>query len=206
MQSRLRHAWVMMRHDHPGLAFEFGRRSNTYRVPSPEDMAAWLDATFLVRPDLDARTLARSLKREARPRLHWLPKTSEVVLTAHHCYADARSLWVFWDMLLDKVVKACPSPYNIPLVPVFADDGSKPPNLPPARDDLLGLPEWPTIPGWLKAHEMVMSAFKPDRVLLPPSPPARLRASPSLQLSMRPWRAPPRPSRLQGLQAAGIRS
>ncbi|KAK8127927.1 hypothetical protein PG984_009035 [Apiospora sp. TS-2023a] len=172
MQSRFRYAWAKMRHDHPGLAVEFGQRSNTYKVPSPEDITAWLDATFLVHPDLDARGLTRSLKREAMPRLHWLPKTNEVVLTAHHCYADARSLWAFWDVFLDKVVKACPSPCYIPLVPVPDDGGFKLPNLPPARDDLLGLPEWPTIPGWMKAHEMVMSAFKTDLVLLPPSTPA----------------------------------
>ncbi|KAK7956518.1 uncharacterized protein PG986_005740 [Apiospora aurea] len=126
-------------------------------------MAARLDASFLVHPGLDARGLTRSLKREAQPRLHWLPQTGEMVLTMHHCYADARSTWVFWDALLEKVAKGAS-----PAMPDI-DDPTKPPNLPPARDDLLGLPSWPSIQGWLKAHDLLASVTKPDLVLLPPS-------------------------------------
>ncbi|KAK8080227.1 hypothetical protein PG997_008045 [Apiospora hydei] len=164
MQMRLKQAWTAMRNDHPGLAVEFGPNHSTYKVPTQkDDLVAWLDATFLVHPGLDARGLTRSLKREAQPRLHWLPKTGEVVLTMHHCYADARSTWVFWDALLEKVVKGA-SPAMLDL-----EKSTKPPNLPPSRDDLLGLPSWPSIQGWLKAHDLLVSAMKLDLVLLPPS-------------------------------------
>ncbi|KAK8051656.1 hypothetical protein PG993_003041 [Apiospora rasikravindrae] len=83
----------------------------------------------------------------------------------HHCYADARSMWVFWDAFLETVVRGAS-----PAIPDLAAS-TQPPNLPPARDDLLGLPPWPSIQGWLKSHDLVMSAMKPDLVLLPPSSP-----------------------------------
>lgn len=173
-ESQLRHAWVALRYDDPGLAVEFGSHSNVYRIPSPEDLTAWLDATFLVHPDLGARRLARSPKREDRPRLHWLPKTSEVALTTHHCYTDARSTWIFWDTLLKKVVQATPvvplsGEENVGglLRPTMPNGESPRPNLPPTRDDLLGLSAWPSIQGWLKARDLVVSAMKSDIVLLP---------------------------------------
>ncbi|KAK8010978.1 hypothetical protein PG990_009943 [Apiospora arundinis] len=178
MESRLRRSWTAMVDDHPGLAVEFGTNLNTYRVPNSENRKAWLDATFLVHPGMDARELTRSLKRESHPRLHWLPTTNEMVLTAHHCYTDARGTWVFWDAYLEKVVRATSLNY-VPqmerdrnsLLSMSSSAGLSPPKLPPTRDDLLGLPAWPTIQGWMKAHDLVMSAVKRDMVLLPPRTP-----------------------------------
>ncbi|KAK8051657.1 hypothetical protein PG993_003042 [Apiospora rasikravindrae] len=65
MTLRLKQAWAAMRNDYPGLAAQFGPHSNTYEVPTPQDAAIWVEATFLIHPDFDARGLARSLKREA---------------------------------------------------------------------------------------------------------------------------------------------
>ncbi|KAK8042334.1 hypothetical protein PG994_012817 [Apiospora phragmitis] len=100
--SRLKQAWAAMRDGHPGLAVECGPQFSTYRVPSPEDMEAWLDSTF----------------HDGRSGSHYAPLL----------HTDARNTWVFWDVFLAKVADgARPA---VP-VPATGEKGGLPPSSPP---------------------------------------------------------------------------
>ncbi|KAF2657424.1 hypothetical protein K491DRAFT_677252 [Lophiostoma macrostomum CBS 122681] len=170
----LRKAWISMRINNPGLAVDVSRHCHTYVVPSERSLEAiqgWLDETFLVHRDRSARDLIRSLDREHRPRLHWLPRSKELVLTVHHCFFDARGTWMFWDSFLKHVVAISSTIVNNEPSGVESSDTDNLTKLPPARDDLLGLPSYPTVQAWLKAYALVPPALQEDMVLLPPTRP-----------------------------------
>lgn len=156
IEARLRKAWKAARYHNPGLAVELGQHYKTYQVPSLEEVDIWLWTTFRVHQDSCARDVVEQFQHAARPVLHWFPRTQELLLICHHFYSDARGAWHFWELLLDLAVE----PEDVS----FGEEGI---NLPLARDDLLGLPSYPTLPSFIKAHKIVAESLKEDVVLLP---------------------------------------
>ncbi|BCS29691.1 uncharacterized protein APUU_71261S [Aspergillus puulaauensis] len=156
IEKRLRKAWIATRYHNPGLATELDLHHKYYRVPSTEDVDMWAWATFRVHQDACAQDVAEQPRRSAQPMLHWFPRTQELLLVSHHFYFDARGAWYFWDLLLDLTVRA----ENVN----FADEKA---NLPITRDDLLGLPSYPTLTSFTKAYQIMNDSIKEDLILLP---------------------------------------
>jgi hypothetical protein len=158
LESRLRKAWLAARYFHPGLAIRLGEYYKTYNVPTAEELEAWMNNTFLM-PTCAANAeefQKQDLSTDPHPQLHWFPQTQQMLFIAHHTLFDATALWLFWGAYLDLVA----SPKSI----IFGDEWN---NLPLARDDLLGLPKYPSLAGNAKGLSMITDALKPDAIELP---------------------------------------
>ena len=156
IEHRLRKAWIAARYYNPGLAMELGQHFKSYNVPTVEEVEDWVCGTFFVHQNACARDIAEQPQSVAQPKLHWFPSRQELLLISHHFYFDARGAWHFWDLFLDLVVR--PKDVN------FEDEK---PKLPIARDDLLGLPSYPTWESFNKAYAIISKSLKNNSILLP---------------------------------------
>ncbi|CRG92721.1 hypothetical protein PISL3812_09787 [Talaromyces islandicus] len=157
LESRLRSAWLAARYFHPGLAIELGEYYKAYRVPTAEELEAWVNDTFIMPACANAEEFQKQhLSTSPDSHLHWFPKTKQLLFTAHHTLFDATALWLFWGAYLDLVIS--------PKIVTFGDEWK---NLPLARDDLLGLPKYPSLAGNVKGLSMITNALKPDAIELP---------------------------------------
>jgi hypothetical protein len=156
-KSRLRKAWLAARYYHPGIAMLMGEYYKTYTVPTEEELETWLHDTFRTPPcDTAEEFQKQHVGADPRPQLHWFPKSQQLLLTAHHALFDVTGLWLFWQSLLELVA----SPKQVR----FGDEWK---SLPLARDDLLGLPKYPSLAGHAKGLALVTDALKQDSVELP---------------------------------------
>ncbi|KAH6652462.1 hypothetical protein BKA67DRAFT_661202 [Truncatella angustata] len=162
LEQLLRNAWVTMRYENPGLALELEEYYKVYKIPYPEEVDEWLSGTFHTFPTMTAEEAQKQhLLPESNPHLYWLPQNKELLLVGQHCYFDARTMWVFWGKLLDLVV----SPRDVH----FGDEWKR---LPLARDDLIGMAQYPTMDGYAKAQTLVRKALHAEAgkqfIALPP--------------------------------------
>lgn len=87
--NALRHAWKTMRYDHPQLACFAYEEKKVYEVPDDVALDAWLDETFIVEPVwTTTEELLASLRPSALATLHFVPRTSEIIIHSSHWRMD----------------------------------------------------------------------------------------------------------------------
>lgn len=94
----LRHAWKQVRHEEPDIATTLEPGKKIYEVLDDAEIEeAWLASTFIVDSiHHDGEELYR-LGRKSKPAtLYYLPKSSELVLHAHHATIDGIGMIMFW--------------------------------------------------------------------------------------------------------------
>ena len=120
-EDALRHAWKQMRCQQPNLAEIIESTKKVYEVPDETALQAWLGSTFITCDQ------PPEFKPIERPTLYFLPKSSEVILRAHHASFDGIGVLLFWDRFLNAL--AAPSDVT------FGDEHSR---LRPSLADALG--------------------------------------------------------------------
>lgn len=124
IKSALKHAWKIMRYDHPQIACIACGDTNVYEVPDIAALDAWLAETFIVAPASATRKeLLGSFRPSALATLHYLPHTSEIIIRTSHWRID----YIGGLSLLHKLLTACIEPRHIH----FGDERK---NLSPSRD------------------------------------------------------------------------
>ncbi|BCS22223.1 uncharacterized protein APUU_30448A [Aspergillus puulaauensis] len=96
-ESALRHAWKQVRHEEPDIATTLEPGKKVYDVLNDAEIEEnWLASTFIVDYTHDGEELYR-LGRKSKPAtLYYLPKSSELVLHAHHATIDGIGMIMFW--------------------------------------------------------------------------------------------------------------
>ncbi|KAH6838531.1 hypothetical protein B0I37DRAFT_394167 [Chaetomium sp. MPI-CAGE-AT-0009] len=116
----LRNAWLQVRKQYPTLAAQNPPEGKRYTSPSsPEDLEAWLAATFIVIP---GKKTWRDL---------WKTLARQLFVQGEHHTLDGRGLMNFWD----RFFRALASPASTH--ELQRTDGSEVARLPPRSDDLL---------------------------------------------------------------------
>lgn len=103
-EAALRHAWKQVRHEEPDIATTLEPGKKVYEVLSDAEIeGTWLDSTFIVDRVHDGEELYR-LGRKSKPAtLYYLPKSSELVLHAHHATVDGIGMVMFWHRFFNAV-------------------------------------------------------------------------------------------------------
>lgn len=123
-ESALKHAWKTVRYLQPQIAACLQEKTIVYDIPQVADLEAWLAKSFLVETVLTIDELLASPRRSSLPTLHYLPKTSEVLLCASHWRIDA----IGAISLMNLFFKSLAEPSHTS----FGDEGK---NLLPGRDN-----------------------------------------------------------------------
>jgi hypothetical protein len=131
--ARLRKAWTVARYRHPLIAAEVADddASIGYVVPSAAELERWLDATLYVEHEsttVHAYRARAPLKQYAA--LHWFPKTSELLLRAHHSLVDGIGTIHLLSNVLQYYAGDTPAP-------TFGDEWK---HLPPGLSEMVGFP------------------------------------------------------------------
>ena len=84
----LRTSWKTMRYDHPEIASFVVGNQKVYEVPSPTTLDSWMADTFHVEPFATADRLFSKSRPSPFPTLHYLPKTSEILIRSSHWRID----------------------------------------------------------------------------------------------------------------------
>jgi hypothetical protein len=134
VESALRQAWKQVRYEEPDIATILEDRKKVYVVPDKAAVEEWLSSTFIVDSTRDAEELWREGRALKPATLYWLPKTSEIVLYAHHANIDGVGAIMWWDKYFRALINPKPDI-------VFGDEYSR---LTPALDEILGSPGGPT--------------------------------------------------------------
>lgn len=128
VESALRHAWKQVRYEEPDIATTLEPGKKVFEVLDDSNIDEWVNSTFIIDHEHDGEELYR-LGRTMKPAtLYYLPKSSELVMHAHHATVDGIGMIMFWD----RFFRALTSPNaNISF-------GNEHIRLLPALDDVLG--------------------------------------------------------------------
>jgi hypothetical protein len=139
MEEALRAAWTKMRHLFPTIASRVasdnaGQQTMVYDSPSPAELEAWLEESFVFHDAITAAEIASNIVSRSCITLHYCPSSSELLLQAEHTYMDGRGTLY----LLDSFFEALAHPEQNE---TFGDEVK---SLPLALDDLIGWSECPS--------------------------------------------------------------
>ena len=123
-EAALKHAWKTVRYLQPQIAATLQGETIVYEVPQAADLESWMAKTFLIETMLSVDELLASPRRSSLPTLHYLPKTSEVLICASHWRIDAIGATALMNLLFRSFAK--------PPHTSFGDEGK---NLLPGRDE-----------------------------------------------------------------------
>ncbi|KAL4930302.1 uncharacterized protein BDV17DRAFT_280860 [Aspergillus undulatus] len=89
IESTLRNAWKQLRYEKPDLALTIEEKNDVYRyiyeVPHDAVLQEWFDTTFIVSDTSDGEEFyAQGSRVFKQIKLHYLRKSSELVILAHH--------------------------------------------------------------------------------------------------------------------------
>ncbi|KAL2839840.1 hypothetical protein BJY01DRAFT_219067 [Aspergillus pseudoustus] len=147
VESALRHAWKQVRYEEPDIATTVELGKKIFEVLDDAGVEKWADQTFIIdRDNRDADALHKNPRRMKPSTLYYLPKSSELVLHAHHATVDGVGMVVFWD----RFFRAVTSPNR------EISFGQEHARLVPAIDDLIGPQGPPTPEGIEVGKAMVM--------------------------------------------------
>ncbi|PWY73222.1 hypothetical protein BO94DRAFT_525261 [Aspergillus sclerotioniger CBS 115572] len=114
IESALKHAWKQMRFEEPDLVTTIDKETKIYETPTtPTALQEWLDTTFIIITDItDADDLQRNgpLLDHDQAKLYYLPKTSDLVLRAHHSAIDGIGALIWWDKFFHALLHPHPHP------------------------------------------------------------------------------------------------
>ncbi|KAL4875601.1 hypothetical protein BJY04DRAFT_232332 [Aspergillus karnatakaensis] len=110
-QATLRQAWLQLRHQEPDLAatLEEGGEKKVYETPDQRELGQWLQRTFVVLSSNNAEEVLNAgpdgyahgyAMDQEQATLYYLPKSSELILHAHHWLIDGIGMLIFWDKFL----------------------------------------------------------------------------------------------------------
>ncbi|KAL4772512.1 hypothetical protein BDW60DRAFT_216514 [Aspergillus nidulans var. acristatus] len=134
IESSLRHAWKQVRYEEPDIATTLEDGKKVFEVLDDAAIEKWADSTFIIDRERDGEELYR-LGRTMKPAtLYYLPKSSELVLHAHHATVDGIGMVMFWD----RFFRALVSPNR------DISFGGEQVRLAPALDELVGSQAPPT--------------------------------------------------------------
>ena len=161
--ARIRKAWIALRYFHPAIALDLDPRNKRYDIATPDVLEAWLARSFHVR-DKDGDSVHETYRHASyalAPVLHFFPSkggtsdggsSGELMYYCHHFFTDGRGTLYVWDALLKLVAD-----------PVDVQFGDEWKNLPPAKDDLLGMPQrFPSTLGFVAGAEELRTFFVPE--------------------------------------------
>lgn len=130
----LKQAWKQTRYEQPQIATTVEAMKKVYEVPDEKALEAWLSSTFLVSSASGSEELYASVKPIKQATMYYLPKSSELVLRAHHHTMDGVGILHFWHSYLE----ALQSPIK------EIKFGDEPARLAPTMEKVLGYAEQPT--------------------------------------------------------------
>ncbi|KAL4752192.1 hypothetical protein BDW72DRAFT_202432 [Aspergillus terricola var. indicus] len=133
-ESALKQAWIQLRHEQPHIATTVEGTTKIYEIPDEAALQAWLTATFVVSGAADAEALWDTVSPITQTTLCYLPKSSELVLRAHHYVVDGVGLL----MLMDRYLNALANPAIGSIT--FGDEVTR---LAPPLAEALGVSEQP---------------------------------------------------------------
>ncbi|PLB47411.1 hypothetical protein P170DRAFT_439077 [Aspergillus steynii IBT 23096] len=131
-EASLRQAWTQLRHEQPQIATRVEGMNKVYEVPDETALQAWLAETFIVSSAADADELYRGVGPIRSATLYYVPRSSELVLRAHHHTLDGVGML----LLCHSYLSALASPRTVSF-------GDEPARLPPPLEEALGDPELP---------------------------------------------------------------
>ncbi|KAK7740881.1 hypothetical protein SLS62_010939 [Diatrype stigma] len=143
----LKHAWKQIRYEQPHIATTVEAMKKVYEVPDEDALEEWLSSTFIVSSASSAEELYSSVKPIKQATLYYIPKSSELVLRAHHHTVDGVGILLLWHSYL----QALQSPAK---EIQFGDETSR---LAPTMEKILGYAEQPTQEQSKKATALFMS-------------------------------------------------
>ncbi|KAL4806623.1 hypothetical protein BDV18DRAFT_137900 [Aspergillus unguis] len=133
-EKALREAWKQVHHEEPDIATSLEPGKKIYTAVDDTSIEEWADRTFIIDHEKTGEELYK-LGRTMKPAtLYYLPRSSELVLHAHHATVDGMGMIMFWDKLFNALI----SPKQDI---TFGDEHTR---LAPALDDLLGSSGAPT--------------------------------------------------------------
>lgn len=130
VETALKHAWKTVRYLQSQIAASMQGEMMVYEVPQAADLESWMALTFLVETMLTIEELLASPRRSSFPTVHYLPKTSEVLICASPWRIDA----IGATSLMNLLFRSLAEPSRIS----FGDEGK---NLSPGRDEAARLPQ-----------------------------------------------------------------
>ena len=87
--TRLRHAWKVLRFEHPSIASIAEERTLNYAVPDSNTLHKWVDETFFVHEGkISADDLIASFKPTPYVTAHYISESSELILHTAHWRTD----------------------------------------------------------------------------------------------------------------------
>ncbi|KAL2830812.1 hypothetical protein BDW59DRAFT_169986 [Aspergillus cavernicola] len=108
IESALKHAWEQARYEEPDIATFMDGETKVYEVPDNTAPQEWLDSTFIISDTIDAEGLYRDAPRIKQATLYYLPKSTEIVLLAHHYTIDGVGALMWWHNYLSAVADPKP--------------------------------------------------------------------------------------------------
>ncbi|KAJ5689395.1 hypothetical protein N7462_003787 [Penicillium macrosclerotiorum] len=107
----VQNSWKALRKEHPQIAAIADERNSrlTYNVPSPAELEAWVQRTFIVEDDgSSASGLYENLPPTSALELHYLPGTSELLFRTPHWRIDGHGLLHLQNSLLRIIAEGPP--------------------------------------------------------------------------------------------------
>ncbi|KAL4959817.1 uncharacterized protein BDV14DRAFT_158815 [Aspergillus stella-maris] len=129
LESRIRQAWLQLRHEQPEIATTVNGFTKVYEVPVGSMLQLWLDSTFVVSSAASADDVYRTVESVKQVTLYYIPRSSELLLRAPVYVMDGIGMLMLWDRLLKLLVK--PTGRKI-------EFGSEPKRLAPTLASVLG--------------------------------------------------------------------
>ena len=143
----LKHAWKQTRYEQPQIATTVDAMKKVYEVPDEKALERWLSSTFIVSSASSSEDLYSSVEPIKQATLYYLPKSSEVVLRAHHHTIDGIGILLLWHSYFE----ALKSPAK------EIKFGDEPARLAPTMEKVLGYAEQPTQEQSERATALFMS-------------------------------------------------
>lgn len=155
-EAKLSKAWQGLRRSNPGIACEWNENHRTYKVPTKTELARWMRESFQTPRQTLEETLG-AIRNQFQPVLYFLrdahdSRRADILLACNHAFSDGRGSYYLLDSLFKGLIDDAPD----------FTYGGEIHNLQPSRDELLGLPPFPSLKGWLKGAEMIRSGFVPS--------------------------------------------
>lgn len=143
----LKHAWKQIRYQQPHIATTVEAMKKVYEVPDENALEQWLSSTFIVSSASSSEDLYPSVKPIKQATLYYIPKSSELVLRAHHHTFDGVGILLFWHSYFKAL--------QLPAQDIqFGDETAR---LAPTMEKVLGFAEQPTQEQSEKATALFMS-------------------------------------------------
>ncbi|KAF2644485.1 hypothetical protein P280DRAFT_172562 [Massarina eburnea CBS 473.64] len=158
----LKNAWKQVRWSYPEIAAFPYNGQYIYRTGTPEQVALWVSATFVVEEDLSVDDVFGHIPRNEQMMCYYFRRTSEVMIRSPHYRLDARGAVFCLDLLVRSLTNEEPE----------LKWGACAKNLSPTVDKELDIP-YEYTPEIQEFAEARLATLKPRHPLIGLTPSAR---------------------------------